>query len=91
MIVQYLIDAIISVIEGIFGILPSLPATPSSVVSAGSWVTDTITSVIAVFNMVYGSALMAAIMVVILGLLNFTWVYHTLMWIIRKIPVLNIH
>lgn len=90
MIINFIVDSMLSVLKLIFGILPNVPAIPTAISDGGTWITDQISSVIGVLNMVYGQTLMAAIMVVVIAMFSFDWVYHTAMWIIRKIPVINI-
>jgi hypothetical protein len=65
MIFMTVIAGVLSLVQLIFGILPNAPQTPSSVTSAGSWVVTQISSVISVLNLIYGSTLLAAIMVVV--------------------------
>lgn len=91
MIFTYMITALLALVSGIFSILPTVPPMPVAVTTAGVWVTDQITLVVGVLNMIYGQTLLAALMVVIIGMFTFDWIYHTAMWIIRKIPMINIH
>jgi hypothetical protein len=53
-------------------------------------VTTTITSVISILSMLLSPTLLAACVVIILGMLNFQWIYHSVLWVIRKVPVINI-
>jgi len=87
---QFILDTILTVIKGVFYILPTVPATPSAISTAGTWVTDQISGAMAVLNMVYGATLLAAIMVVIIAMFTFEWIYHTIMWIVRKLPMIGV-
>jgi hypothetical protein len=69
---------------------PTLPAIPSAISTAGAWVTDTIASVTSVLQMIYGSTLLTAIVLVIVGIFGFETVYHLVLWVLKKIPVINI-
>lgn len=89
MIFTFIIHALLSLVTTLFSVLPTLAATPEAVITGGQWVIDTIYGVVSMFRMIYGSALMTAIVVVIVGLFSFEWIYHTVMWIVRKIPMIN--
>lgn len=71
--------------------LPTLPAIPSAVSSGGTWIIDTIGGVISILNFIYSPTLLAAIVVIAVALLAFDTVYNVIMWVIRKVPILNVH
>lgn len=90
MIIEYLIYALLGVVKLLFGILPDLPDTPETIVNGGDWIIETIGGVISVLTFFLSPALMVACMFVIVAMFTFEHVYHGLMWILRKIPILNI-
>jgi hypothetical protein len=90
MIFTLMIVGLIALVQLIFGVLPNAPATPQSVIDGGAWITDQIGSVIAVLNYVFGATLLAAIMVVVIAMFTWEYIYAASMWIIRKIPMINI-
>lgn len=90
MIFTLMIIGLMALVQLIFGIFPNAPATPQAVIDGGSWITDQIGSVIAVLNYVFGSTLLAAIMVVVVAMFTWEYIYHAAMWLIRKIPMINI-
>ena len=90
MIIEFIVNSLISVLKTVFSPLPNVPATPSAIVSGATWVTTTISGVVSLLRYVYGDALFTAIIVVVVALLNFEWIYHSLMWVVRKIPMVNI-
>ena len=90
MIWNVVINAVFGVITTILGVLPNAPATPPEVSAAGAWITTQVTNVIGILNMLYGTALLSAIMLVIIAMFNWEWIYHSTMWLVRKIPVVNI-
>lgn len=90
MITNTVLHVIMLAITALLSILPTLPAMDSGVVSAGAWVTTQVSNTISVLNWIFGSTLLAAIMVVVLALFNFEWVYHSIMWIVHKIPMINV-
>ena len=91
MIIAWLLSVVIDVLEATLGILPNVPATPAAIVTGGDWVISTVDSVISVLKMIYGGPLLIAITVVIIGIFTFEWIYHTVLWVIHKLPFLNIH
>lgn len=90
MILNFVLTVIINLIQTIFGVLPNIPPTPQAVIDGGQWVIDTVASVIGILQLVYSPALLTVIIGVILVILNFDTVYHTAMWILRKIPMINV-
>jgi hypothetical protein len=90
MITNTIIHVVMSAVSALLSILPTLPAMDSGVVSAGSWVTTQVGAVIAVLNWIFTPSLMAAIVVIIVALFNFEWVYHSVMWIVHKIPIISV-
>jgi hypothetical protein len=90
MIINFIVSTLFTCIEAILGILPNVAATPDAIVSGGQWVTDQVANVISVLTMVFTAPLLTACVVCIVGMFSFEWIYHSVMWIIRKIPVVNI-
>jgi len=90
MIINFLINALCSLLKLIFGILPTLPATPTAVVDGGQWIIDQIVGVISVLTTILTPTLVAAVVVVLIAELTFQNAYHGVMFILRKIPVINI-
>jgi hypothetical protein len=90
MIFNFMINILIGTVKLILGILPNVVATPQAIVDGGDWVITTISGVISVLSMVLSAPLLAACVVVIIGMFTFEWIYHSVMWILRKIPMVNI-
>lgn len=90
MIFQFILDAILATVTAIFTVLPSAPALPSAISTAGTWVVTQVSNSIAFLNMIYGTTLLAAIIVVAIGIFTFEWIYHTVMWIIHKVPLIGV-
>ncbi len=91
MILNFIIKGILGIVKTILGILPNVPATPTAVSSGGQWIIDQIAAVTSVLSMVYTDTLLTAIIVVILAMYSFEWIYHSTLWLLRKIPMLNIN
>lgn len=90
MIVAFIIGTFLTIMQGILSVLPTIPTTPASVVSGGSWVTTQVGAVISVLNMLFSPTLVAASMIIIIGVFNFEWVYHVTLWVLKKIPMFNV-
>lgn len=91
MIFMLMIAVVLELVKVILNVLPNAPATPPSVVEAGGWIIDQIASVVAIFNWIYTPPLLAAIMVVVVAMFTWEHIYHATVWLIRKIPMINIH
>lgn len=90
MITDFMITILTGSVQLILGVLPDVADTPSAIVDGGDWIIDQITSVISVLSMVLTPALLTATIVVAVGMLLFDNIYHGVMWVLRKIPILNI-
>jgi hypothetical protein len=91
MIFLFLIKVILGLITGVFYILPSLPAMPSAVVTAGDWTATQITGAISILNMIYGTTLLAGMMVIIIAMFSFELIYRSSMFVLHKVPFINVH
>lgn len=90
MILEFIVRNMVSMLKTIFGVLPNVPATPAIIVTSGNWATDQVVQVVSLLRMVYSTPLFNALLVVAVGIISFESVYHLIMWIIRKIPMLSI-
>jgi hypothetical protein len=90
MVFDFIVSIFVGITTTILAVLPSVPATPQGIVDGGQWIIDQVASVISVLNMLFTPALMATIVVVIIAMFSFEGIYHATMWVIRKIPVINI-
>lgn len=90
MIIEWITRILVNIVMAFFSILPNVPATPADIISGGDWVIQQIVGTIAFIRTIYGNALLVAIVVVMAALVTFPWIYHSVMWILKKIPMLNI-
>lgn len=90
MIVAFIVHIIIGTVKLILGVLPTVAATPQAIVDGGTWITDQIAGVISVLRYVLTDALLWACIAVVIGMFTFEMAYHAVMWVIRKIPMINI-
>jgi len=91
MIIDAMVHGILSVVETIMSIFPTLPPIDSSIVTAGNWIVTTVGEGAAFASFVYGSTLLAALVGVAIVVWAFEPIYHVVMWVIKKIPFLNVH
>lgn len=90
MIVEFLLSAIMGVVTVVMNLIPDLPAMPSELVSAGGWLVSQVASVSGFLAWFYGQGLYIAMITVLIALLNFEFLYHATLWVLRKLPF-NIH
>jgi len=91
MILTLIIVGLMELVNVILGVMPTLPAIPSTISDGGAWVITAISGVVGILNYIYSPTLLAAVVGVIVLLLSFDTIYHTAMWVIRKIPYINVH
>lgn len=90
MIVEYLLSTILNILQVLLGVLPDLPDMPTAITDGTSWVLTQIASVISVIEMYLSRPLLLASITVGVGILIFEYGYSFVMFILRKIPVINI-
>lgn len=90
MIIDWILTAVQTLITTVFGILPNLPAMPQVIVDAGNWFVNTVTSMAHLFAYFYTPTFFNIVLVLLGLLLGFEQIYHLTMWIIKKVPVINV-
>lgn len=90
MILTFIITSIMKLTELIFSVLPSLPAMPTEIINGTAWIITSIQKMTSLLMMLFNPIIFTACISTILIALNFNYVYQSIMWIIRKIPLLNI-
>lgn len=90
MIVDGLIHAILGIVSNILSVFPSLPSMDVSIVTAGAWLSTTLAQGAAFAQFIYGSTLYHAIIALVAAVWAFEPIYHTVMWVIKKIPIINV-
>lgn len=89
MIINVIINVLLEFLQLIVSPIPAVPAAPEAIVDGGAWIVSAISDVIGILRLVYGQTLLTALVVVFVGIYVFEWAYHSIMWIIRKIPMIN--
>jgi hypothetical protein len=90
MITLTIIKVFMAGITALFSIVPNVPATPEAIVTAAEWVITTIQQIASVFQQIYSPSLLSAIVVMMLVLFNFERIYFLVLWVLKKIPAINI-
>jgi len=87
MIFEALFTLISVLLQSVLGILPDLPAVSTSISDAGDWIIDIVGSVMFVPFHLLGVSFTLAMFGALVLLIAFDQIYHTVMWILRKLPI----
>lgn len=90
MLIDWLLTAVQTLITSVFGILPSLPPMPDPIINAGNWFVATVGSIVGLLRYFYTPVFFDILMVLFIAFLAFEQIYHLTMWILKKIPVVNV-
>lgn len=90
MIVKAFLTFLLLPMTAFLNILPALPDMNQTIIDGGAWITEQFQSVLAVLNMFFGTSFVAAILIILIALINFQWIYNLSMWALRKIPFVDI-
>lgn len=90
MIVEFIINGFLIVVNGMLSLLPQIPAMPTAITNGATWITDTIGNGIDILSYIYGSGLLSALIIIFVAIMAFDFYYGTLLWIVKKIPFTNI-
>lgn len=88
--IVFLVAAGISLLLGVFALLPDVPEVSSEIVDMTDIFIDGVGNFAGLMNYLFSAPLFTASIVSLLVIFNFENVYHGIMWILRKIPVLGI-
>lgn len=90
MIINILITFFFTVQTAFMDLFPSIPAIDSEISDGGDFVLDVINDVAGVLTLIYSHGLLQAIFAITIIIVAFEPIYHTTMWVLKKIPMLNI-
>lgn len=90
MIVDGIVHVFLLVIEGIVNLFPSIPAISADVTGATTWLLNLISSGVYYVQQIVSVPLYDAILGIIVAIWGFEYIYHPIMWALKKIPILNI-
>jgi hypothetical protein len=91
MIIDGIVHVFLGVVSSIISVFPSIPAIDPSIVTAGNWITTTVGEGSAFAQFLYGTTLLDALIAIAVAIWAFEPIYHGVMWVIHKIPFLNVH
>jgi len=91
MIFTAVLVAILFLLNAVLGLLPDLPDMPQIIIDYSSWILEYISNGADLVVAVIGQAFLNAILLVIVLLFTYEQVYHLIIWVIRKIPVISVH
>ncbi len=86
MIIDFLFNAVVVLVKGVFGVLPSLPPIDPAISGASEWVITTVAGAVYLFYYILGG-FFYPVLVLTIALLGFEHGYHFVMWIIKKLPI----
>lgn len=90
MIIEAVLGALIWLITAMLSVFPSLPATPTAITGATGWILGQIQNYMPVMHMIWGQAFFVSAMTLVLAIYVFEYLYHPVMWAIKKIPFIGV-
>lgn len=87
MIINIFLTAIMTIAQTLFDILPDLPDMPAGITNALDVLPDVIRFTSRLVVMFVGRTFYLVVLPLIILLINFNWIYHGTMWLIRKLPI----
>jgi len=90
MIIDTLIGFLLNILNGILSLIPNIPPMPDAIQQPTTYFLTLAVQTFNLLNYFFGLPVMLAIIFVSFSILFFEQAYHTIMWIVRKIPVINI-
>lgn len=91
MLIELLLDMIQNIFTFLFGLLPNIPQVPTSITTPINTFFDFIFNNAGIIGVFVDINLIKVIVPLTILVINFNNIYKLFMWIIRKIPMLNIH
>jgi hypothetical protein len=86
MIIEFFLGVIGGFLKLVFGVLPSIPPMPAWVDTSLDFFTTIILQGVGLVSYLYTPQLMIFLFTTLLVLINFEYVYHSVLWIVRKLP-----
>jgi hypothetical protein len=90
MIFTLIIIGMMALVTLIFSVMPTVPAMPQGIIDPIQTIFDVITQALSVIRYLYGSAFYDVLIIALIALFVFEYGYYTILWILKKIPVINI-
>lgn len=89
MITGAIITGFVFFLTSIFSLF-TVPAMPTPIMEALAWVSGNLLPVVNVARYALTPTFYTALFVIIIGLFTFDYVYGFIIWVLRKLPMLNI-
>lgn len=90
MITEFFISTVGGLVNLIFGILPNLPDLPSQAYSSINSFLDLIFNTMGLIDVVIPLQHIKILVPLIIIVVNFEHIYNLIMWVLKKIPILDI-
>lgn len=87
MVLELVWETLKALVMVVLGILPDLPDMPSAIAAAAQSVTNWFQTTHDILVILLGQSFMSAAMVIIVGLFTFEYIYHGVMWVVKKLPI----
>lgn len=87
MILNVIIEMLAILVTSIFGILPNLPKIPETLDTILSIFQEYVAFASSFLVKILGLDFLQIVIPIIILLVNFNWIYHLAIWIIRKLPI----
>lgn len=88
--ILFIVITAIALLVTVFAVMPDLPATPETLVYIQNTFNDVLLFAIQFIRYFLTPQLTFVMVMVIIAVFAFEPVYHGIMWILRKIPILGI-
>ena len=85
-----IVIAAIALITTAFAVMPPLPATPPYLLSFNEQLADILQNGVLFLQYLFTPILLTTTIVVIIAIFAAEPIYHSIMWILRKIPMVGI-
>lgn len=87
MIFNVFFAAVSVLIQTVFGILPDLPDMPVGITNALEIASDVVIFGTRFISYYVGGAFLSILIPILIIFANFNWIYHLVLWIIKKLPI----
>lgn len=90
MIIDFIIMLGYLIVNLIFGMLDVLPSAPDSVISVVDKIFEMITSGATLVTLFVDIKMVKILIPIVIAIVNFDYLYHLIMYVIKKIPFIDI-
>lgn len=91
MIVSAILDLLKFLITSIFGVLPSIPQMPSAISDGINSFLNIVFDNVGLLGLFVPINIMKIAIPIAIIIINFDHIYKTVLWIVKKIPMFNVH